>query len=126
MAKKAEPKKAEEKNPQEVAAQMVMEYFTSDVNEKVREMSMAEMTQLLREIEDTPFWTAILKYNNLRLLSLQSAVNSLDPMTQATAMSRSQGAMTGLVDMQNYIIQISNMKKDVDDEDDGFEVEGVE
>ena len=58
MPKKVESKKEEkkeEKNPQEIAAQMVMEYFTADVNEAVREMSMAEMTQLLREIEDTPF-----------------------------------------------------------------------
>lgn len=106
--KKAKEEKKEEEvdsgQIQQAAAQVVQKYFTKDVNEAIQRMSNDEMFTLLRQVEATPYWTAILRYNNLRMLSAQSALNTLDPVTNPTAIGRQQGAMMGLCDLQNAII----------------------
>lgn len=95
----------------QAAAQVIMKYFTAEINAAVSDMSLDQMTALLRELEQSSFWIAILKYNNLRLLAAQSVVNSLDANAQATGISRAQGNMAGVVDLQNFIIQMVESEK---------------
>ncbi len=115
--KKPEPEKEDvEKKPteqqfQQSAAQAIQSYFTKDINDKVNEMTNDVMYARLRQLETSDYWTAILRYNNLKLLNSQSALNSMDPVQNPTAISRQQGAMMGLVDLQNSIIIMVEAEK---------------
>jgi len=86
--------------------QVPQSYFTSDVEEKMREMGEKEMLSLLKDLEGTSYWTAILKYNQVRMLMSQSALFTGDPVKDPSGMSRQQGVMLGLSDMQNAIITL--------------------
>jgi hypothetical protein len=104
----AEEKKEEvtQEQMQQSAAQAIQAYFTREINEEVRDMTNDVMFMKLRNLEQSEYWVAILRYNNLRLLNAQSALNTLDPVTYPSAISKQQGAMMGLVDLQNAIIQM--------------------
>lgn len=82
------------------------EYFTKEVAEKMVAMSPKQMTQSLRELEGTQYWTAILKYNQARLGISQSAILTADPHEKPGLISQNQGIMLGLSDMQNAVIGI--------------------
>ena len=96
---------------QQSAAQAVQSYFTKEVNETIQELTNDRMFALLRQLEQSEYWWAILRYNNLRLLNSQSALNTLDPVVNPSAMSRQQGAMMGLCDLQNAIITMIAAEK---------------
>lgn len=113
--KKGEDIKKEEgvtpEQMQQSAAQAVQSYFTREVNEIIQELTNDKMFALLRQLEQSEYWWAILRYNNLRLLNSQSALNTLDPVVNPSAMSRQQGAMMGLCDLQNAIITMVAAEK---------------
>jgi hypothetical protein len=88
----------------QAVAQAVNEYFTPEVNAKMSDMTQDHMFLVLRELEGTEYFTAILKFVQLRLLAAQSALNSLDPVANPTAISRQQGAMMGVTEIQNAVI----------------------
>ena len=111
-------------NMMQAVAQAVNQYFTPAVNAKMSDMTSDHMFLLLRELENTDYWYAILKFNQLRLLSAQSALNSLDPVANPTAISRQQGAMMGVTDLQGAIITMVAAEKEAAKEmreiDDNF------
>lgn len=112
--KKEEVKEKEVPTPEQMqqsAAQAIQSYFTREINEEVRDMTNDVMFMKLRNLEQSEFWIAILRYNNLRLLNAQSALNTIDPVTYPSAISKQQGAMMGLVDLQNAIIQMVEAEK---------------
>ena len=91
-----------EKNKQDE----IKEYFTDDVRTQVREMSNEDMRTLLKELEGTPTWFAILKYNQERISTVQNSFLSLDPVKEPTKIARYQGAITGMLDLQDAILNL--------------------
>lgn len=85
--------------------QTTQNYFTEDLEERMK-MSEEEMFQLLLNLEQSEYWPAILRYNQIRLSLSQSAVFSGDPVKEPTNISRHQGIMLGLSDLQNTVIQL--------------------
>ena len=84
----------------------VKTYFTKDIQQRVNEISMEEMKTLLKELEGTPTWFAIIKYNQERLQNAQSGLITLDPFKEPTKMARYQGIMSGLLDLQEGVITL--------------------
>jgi hypothetical protein len=85
-------------------------YFTRDIEDKVNGMSEVEMFQELTNVESTRAWIAILKYNQFRLKNCQAALFSADPFKDPTSITRNQGIMIGLSDLQNAIILLKQEK----------------
>lgn len=86
--------------------EMLSQYFSAGRNEEVAALDQEQMYTLLRQLEQTPYWIAVLKYTQQRLLVAQSSMNVIDPFKDATGIARNQGAMIGLVDLQNGVIQL--------------------
>lgn len=79
-------------------------YFTKEVEDQIAAMSDDGMLSLLRELETTPYWFAILKYNQSRLRVAQDSLLFADPVKEPSMISRSQGVMIGISDLQNAVI----------------------
>lgn len=97
------------------------QYFTPELEERVRKMTDEEMFTSLAELERSPSWVAILRYNQLRSSYTQSAILSADPVTSPTLIARNQGIMIGLSDLQNAVITMWQEKQKV--QSAGTEVE---
>lgn len=98
----------------------VAEYFNKEINERIGSMTDDQMIALLKDLEGSAFWIAILRYNQQRLLYLQSALMSGDPVGDPSAMRLNQGIMLGLSDLQSAVIHLVKPKA----EDPGTTVMG--
>lgn len=92
----------------------IQNYFTTEVTSRVREMSNEDMKTLLKDLESTPYWIAILKYNQDRISVIQNSFLTLDPVKNPTEISRYQGAITGILDLQDAVLSLKfeNRKKE--------------
>ncbi len=90
------------------------DYFTKEINDAVNALSEEQMLKTLVNLEGTPAWIAILKYNQVRLGQSQAAIISGDPVKEPTVMARHQGIMLGLSDLQNAIIILSEERKEAE------------
>ncbi len=84
----------------------VRDYFTKEINETIYGMSESEMFQELRNLEQTRAWIAILRYNQIRLSYSQAAVFGGDAFRDPAGITRNQGVMLGISDLQNAVIQL--------------------
>lgn len=98
----------------------VAEYFTKEINDRIASMTDNQMIALLKDLEGSAFWVAILRYNQQRLLHLQGALMSGDPVGDPSSMRLNQGVMLGLSDLQSAVIHLITPKK----EDPGATVMG--
>lgn len=81
-------------------------YFTDDVRERIREISSSDMRQALKSLEGTPTWFAIIKYTQDRIATIQDSFLTLDPLKDAVKMARYQGAITGMLDLQDAVLTL--------------------
>lgn len=84
----------------------IKNYFTEDVKTQIREMSDEDMKLHLRNLEGTPTWFAILKYNQDRVGIVQDSFLTLDPIVEAIKIARYQGAITGMLDLQDAVLSL--------------------
>ena len=84
----------------------IKNYFTSDIRESIRSVSNEDMKNSLKSLEGTPVWFAILKYNQDRIGVIQDSFLTMDPMKDATKMARYQGAITGMLDLQDAVLSL--------------------
>ena len=84
----------------------IKSYFTEDIRAKVREMTNTEMVSALKALEGTPFWFAILKYTQDRIAVIQDSFLVLDPNTEPSKIARYQGAITGMLDLQDAVLSL--------------------
>ena len=89
----------------------IQDYFTADVNDRIRDISEQEMLKKLRNLEQSDYWIAILKYNQIRISISQSALFTGDPIKDPAGMTRQQGLMLGLSDLQNAVITLTQEKE---------------
>lgn len=84
----------------------VKKYFTKELSDRINSMDSQTMFTLLKELEDSKYWVAIIKYGQERLGNAQNALITLDPFKDPTTMARYQGVMSGLLDLQDAVITL--------------------
>lgn len=84
----------------------IKNYFTEDVRSQIREMTNEEMRAALKGLEGTQVWFAILKYTQERIAVIQDSFLVIDPEKEATKISRYQGAITGMLDLQDAVLSL--------------------
>ena len=89
-------------------------YFTQERQEKINVMSPTEMNTILLELEDTQFWTAILKYLQERMVMIQGGIFTIDPVKETAKIAQYQGIMMGLSDLQGAVIQLKAQRDNKD------------
>ncbi len=102
-------------------SEAVKKYFTKEVSDRVNDMTISEMTALLKELEGTRFWIAIIKYSHERLTTAQNALITLDPFKDQTLMARYQGVMSGVLDLQDGVITLKSEGKKAEDPENAKE-----
>ena len=93
----------------------IRNYFTEEIRARVREMSTDDMKVLLKELEGTPYWFAILKYEQERIAVIQDSFLTLDPVKSPTEIARYQGAITGMLDLQDAVLSLKFQAKKAED-----------
>lgn len=96
----------------EKSASNVNNYFNKEIEKRISEMSIKQMTILMKEIIDSEAWIAILKYTGTRMVPLDSILRTADPTKNAHQISWAQGCMAGLCDIENYVIDLNSTKKE--------------
>lgn len=96
-------------------------YFTKDVLENISRMTEGEMKNLLKELEGTPTWTAILRYTQLRMRFVQDTMFSTDPVKEPTTIARAQGMVMGLSDLTDVVINYLSESKKAEDPNQAVE-----
>jgi len=79
----------------------VKSFFHNDINKFVDDMPDSEMKSLIKELGETRYWIAIVKYIQDRTLIANGTLIMLDPVKEPTKIARTQGIMSGLMDIYN-------------------------
>lgn len=87
------------------------EYFTKDIQDQIFNMSNQDMRDILKGLEGTPIWFAIMKYTQSRVSTIQDSFLTLDPLKDAVKMARYQGAITGMIDLQDAVLTLKYESK---------------
>lgn len=87
-------------------ADEIRKYFTEEIRTQIREMENADMRALLRGLEGTPQWFAILKYTQDRIGVIQDSFLTLDPEKDMIKIARYQGVITGMLDLQDAVLSL--------------------
>ena len=76
------------------------------------EMKDMEMNTLLKELADTRYWQAILRFNRIKDSQALNSLSAIDPFKDPTALARTQGIRMGMY----YIEQeVSRLIKDAEE-----------
>jgi hypothetical protein len=86
-------------------------YFTKDIQDQVFNMSNQDMRDILKGLEGTPIWFAIMKYTQSRVSTMQDSFLTLDPLKDAVKIARYQGAITGMIDLQDAVLTLKYESK---------------
>jgi len=62
-----------------------------------------DLRKILLELHDTHYWQAIKQYNLGRLNFADAALRTIDPAKDITQITRMQGVINGIFDLQNYV-----------------------
>jgi len=92
----------------------IKNYFTEDIRTQIRELTNADMKAHLKALEGTPTWFAILKYTQDRVAVIQDSFLVLDPLKEASKISNYQGAITGMLDLQDAVLSLKFASKKVE------------
>jgi len=90
-------------------------YFTEEVRTQIREMTEQDMRTLLKELEGTPVWFAILKYVQERIAIVQDSFLVIDPVKEPSKISQYQGIITGMLDLQDAVLSLNFTAKKSED-----------
>lgn len=125
--KKEKKLKTEAPKNSEQPPSNVRSYFTKEVNAQITEMSTKEMESVMKGMVSSREWVAILKYTSMRTPLLDATLRSTNPNENPHAISWSQGAMAGLCDIENYVIDLNASKpeKEEGNENSNYSPEGV-
>lgn len=85
----------------------IRSYFTKEINEQIAEMSVKTMEMTMRDLVNTQYWIAILKYTGLRMPYLDATLRGTNPHTDPHPISWAQGCMNGLCDLEGYVIELN-------------------
>lgn len=109
--------------PEQVASN-VRSYFTKEVNEQIGEMSLKEMESTMKDLINTQYWIALLKYTSMRTPLLDATLRGTDPSKEPSKISWAQGAMAGLCDIETYVIDLNAVQPQQPEDEEEMEVHG--
>ena len=89
-------------------------YFTEEIREQIRTLTNEDMRHALKSLEGTVQWFAIIKYTQDRIASIQDSFLTLDPIKDSVKMARYQGAITGMLDLQDAVLTLIYENKKVE------------
>ena len=115
----------EKTNNEEKINSGVREYFTKEINDGINDMSMIEMESQLKEFINTRTWIALLKYTGIRSKILEGTLRMADPVTNPSSISRAQGCLAGISDLESYVIELNAKKPENDSKEESDSIEGV-
>lgn len=84
----------------------VRTYFTKEINDQIAEMDLKRMESILKDLPDSPYWIAILKYTQARMPMLDAQLRITDPYKEPYKVVFAQGCMAGICDLETYIIDL--------------------
>lgn len=90
----------------------VRAYFTDDINQRIAEMTTKGMESLLLDLMNSPFWIAILKYEQARTPMLDTLLRTTNPMENPYQIAWAQGVMAGMCDLENAVIALNARAKE--------------
>lgn len=94
----------------------VDEFFNTQFGHSIKEMTEGEMYDILHNLPSARSWIAILKYGQLRRAVAAGALCTLDPVKDPTLIARTQGALSGLSDLEEVVYRLNNPAKEMDQE----------
>lgn len=77
-------------------------------------MDEKKMIELLVKLTNTPYWEAIKFYCNGRAIFVDQSLRSIDPFKEPTKMAQNQGIRIGLFDLENYMLEEINKRKEIE------------
>ena len=86
----------------------VDEFFNKQYGDSVAAMAEDEMMGLLKDLQNTRHWIAILKYLQYRRSVATGSLCTMDPVQNPTAIARTQGALSGLSDLEEMVYRLNN------------------
>ena len=86
-----------------------------ELEQRVQNMSQDEMKNALKEMIDTKYYVAMMKYITYRLEILNRTMWSMDP-EDATQHAQVQGIKSGLIDLSHFA-ELANDQKLAEEED---------
>lgn len=90
----------------------VDEFFNKQFGESINVMTDDEMSGLLKDLQNTRHWVAILKYMQFRRSVATGSLCTMDPVQNPTAIARTQGALSGLSDLEEMVFRLNQEKED--------------
>jgi len=88
------------------------QFFTKDVNDQIREMTMKEMEEVLKAMVGSRQFTAIMKYSSSRTPIVENMLRVTNPSKEPHIVSWAQGCLNGLCDLENYVISLNAPKEE--------------
>ena len=104
---KKENKKEEVPKTPEQLVSNVRSYYTKEIINRMTEMSTKEMESVMKDLVNSNYWIAILKYTSMRTPLLDATLRGTDPVKDPSKISWAQGAMAGLCDIETYVIDLN-------------------
>lgn len=115
MAKKDKKDSEVLKTPEQPVSN-VRAFFTKEITDQIGTMGVKEMESIMKGMVNTREFIAILKYTNMRTPLLDMTLRGTDPTKDAHKISWAQGALAGLCDVENYIIDLNAPKQSTSEE----------
>ena len=73
-----------------------------------------ELNKSLKELHKTIYWQSIKQYNRSVLWAADSSLRTTDAFKEPTQMARTQGIITGLYQLENYVEDLVKPKEEED------------
>ena len=102
------------KKENKINKKCVQTFFDENLNNLVDDMTEGEMLSLLKELEETRYWIAIVRYVQERMVIAERTLILVDPIKEGTQLARTQGILNGLMDLHNMIIQAKQTIKNAE------------
>ena len=74
----------------------------------IEKMDHEQMMQELKALSETKYWIAIIKYFQMRRAVATGGICTMDPVKDPTAIARTQGALSGLSDLEEMVYRLNN------------------
>jgi len=75
------------------------------------ELNDREMWDLLIDLLDSPYWSAVKRMITLRTMAAESGLKSVDPFKEPTLMARYQGVLIGLNELEMLTLEEKEDRK---------------
>lgn len=116
---KKEDKKTIEEQEGMKTVENVKAYFTPEINTLIRDLSVREMQTTMKDIVNSPYWIALLKYTSLRTPNIDSILRTTNASKDPGMISWAQGCLAGLSDIEQYVIDLNAPTAAVNNEEGG-------